>query len=108
MPNFPSLRDALWFWTKIVACLVGLDLLLFRSGWLLRHADKAPPCERVAQVIQRAPAEEPRAYVIGSSIVQRGMQHDTAEEDLRARHIDGSVRVLSVEGIRATGAALIG
>jgi hypothetical protein len=107
MPAVPSVRGVLWFWGKVVACLVCLDLALFQTGWLLRQGGRRSGWERVAQGIAQAPPEGPLAYVIGSSVVRSGVRAAGVESKLRAAGFDGAVRLLSIEGIRASGAALV-
>lgn len=106
-------RSPLWFWAKVVLCVVALDLALFGTGLFFRLV---PTLQRYpvtwglvyrsARLLHAAPPA-PGVYATGSSIVFLGVDQRRVQASLDARGVPTPFTTLTVFGASGVDQALL-
>jgi len=106
-----SLRDVLWFWTKVVLVLVVLDALLFGRGWFW-SIRPGPGAEvrglwDLARRLEAPATGGPRVVALGDWAVRRSLLEGCMERRMAAHGVAGTFHNLALEGTDTTDAAIL-
>ncbi|MBM4265309.1 MAG: hypothetical protein FJ144_01635 [Deltaproteobacteria bacterium] len=109
-----ALRRVVWFWVKVVLCLVLIDVALFDVGWFWRYEPPADSRDKyfldlwgIARRLGSHPEGAPAAIAVGSSVVHMSASEKGIQLDMRSRGQPGSFYNLGVDGIDATGSGIM-
>jgi hypothetical protein len=100
---------------KVGLLLVGLDLLLFRAGWLFVFAPKVQGENNATwgllydgiRHLESDPPSPERVFCVGSSVLFLGVSDERVNASLADAHVPARVTLLSTFGSTATDSALL-
>jgi hypothetical protein len=112
-----SSRSPLWLWVKVLLCLVLIDLLLFRAGLLWRtspdfggvgfEGQKWSQLFEAAREFEAGPGNVPTAVLLGSSVVNVGVDVPGANQALQKERLPVRLVQLASLGTNATETAVM-